>query len=151
MLKVAPVRFRTWNFLPIPCSVALVTRPGVGRSLSKVACVLAAVGLVLFCASAARLTLPGLREDTRAAANKLARETSTLPVRHKAVATAGQGGDVKAAVSVMRPVRPELPRPAYRLLAPPARAPGSDALGTGSLPRSARWLVLGGHGRHGAG
>lgn len=82
---------------------------------------------------------------------KLAAQVPSTPGALRKVVTSQGGSGVKAEAVVSRPVRPDLPRPVYRMVAPQARAPGDEALGTGSLAKSARWKALGGHGRNGVG
>lgn len=124
-----------------------------GGSMRRLTAVLVVVVLVGFAASAARLTLPGVRENTRGTtAPTMTAEPARLSVRD--AGRAASAGGAKPLVTATTPARvpatrTHATRPA-RLAAPPMRAPGANALGT-SLPKSRRSLVLGGHGRHGAG
>lgn len=120
--------------------------------MRRLTAVLAVMVLVGFAASAARMTLPGVRENTR---GTTAPTMIGEPGRANAPATgSAASGGAKPLVTAV-PVRPPATRshdtrPA-RLAAPLSRATGAFALGMGSLPKSRRSMVLGGHGRHGAG
>lgn len=121
----------------------------------KLGAALAVVLLVLIAGSAARLVIPGVRENTRASTLVLRPATSArvdTSIGHGAERVSLNSGKPRPGVVQVAPAKISLPRAPRRLLAPAAaRAPGDEALGTGSLPRSRRWAVLGGHGRHGAG
>lgn len=113
---------------------------------------LAAMFLALFSASAARHALPHVKEATRApAVKKTAERVPTQAVagasRTAARHPAKPAGPTAAVVVRVTPAR--FPRP-KSVVRPKARAPGADALGV-SVPKSHRWAVLGGHGRHGVG
>jgi hypothetical protein len=135
----------------LDCPVANDSPPRPARRrrvASRVPALLLVVVLATLSASALRHVLPDLKERTRATSAKTVERAPSTPAIRAALYVA-PGSDVAAPVKI-RAARLDFPRPA-NVARPNARPPGAEALGTGSLPRSRRWAVLGGHGRHGAG
>jgi hypothetical protein len=113
---------------------------------------LLAVFLAAFSASALRHADPDLKERTRSASSRTVERAHAPVVRPEVfVAPGGEGAPVVVETTRRAARFVPFPRPPFHVARPNARAPGADALGTGSVPRSRRWAVLGGHGRHGAG
>lgn len=117
------------------------------RRLAAVFAVLVFAG---FTASGVRVVIPGLREASRGVAPARVNASSATRGHTRAVEHGFQSGG-HAAAMIRRHVAawvyrfpPLAPLPALR-----GRPHGVDA-GSGA-PRRRRWLILGGHGRHGAG
>lgn len=123
-----------------------------GKSLHRLTASVAVAVLVVFAASAARVTLPGVRENTRGTAAPTMVASHVGPQSRVLMGSSAGGAKPLVTATPWHPpaTRIHSTRPA-RLDAPLTRAPGDNALGTGSLPKSRRSMVSGGHGRHGAG
>lgn len=113
-------------------------------------CVLAAAFLALFAASGARAVDPELRDAMKAS-------VPAVPQKHAKRVESRTTDRDRAQADGERVVPRRLLAALHFTFRPPdvlvplARGAGLDALGTGSLPRSARWKALGGHGRYGPG
>jgi hypothetical protein len=139
--------FGGWNTDGNGPSLGAVT--GVGVLASRRALyVLASMFLVILTGSAARMIDANLHGTMNAAVKKSAH---VVPLDASLDVEASASPDeAPAPALVAARVRHTYTRHAL-LMEPASRAPGTDALGLGSVERSHRWKVLGGHGRNGVG
>lgn len=113
---------------------------------------LGAVLLAFLSATGARHWVPALHDVYKGRVGHKTASRTPIDFRVRALAPRGGGGTTPAAISVVAHVAPPSPRTPrlVRLLTPASVPHGAYALG-GSVPKARRHLVLGGHGRHGAG
>lgn len=106
--------------------------------------------ILVFAVTPRCLTLPRtLREQTKVPAHRLVDDVARAPALIAVPIKALSPPQAVPALT-FRVSRHPLPRLLLVDPLPAGRAHGADALGV-NIPRARRWLVLGGHGRHGAG